>query len=357
MLNESGLKELLARKGETPRIELKLRYVLSGQGKAKVLDEVAKDIIALTNSAGRKTDDYAYLIIGAGDTLKSDGTRKQQDVRQYRYEAALFLNITNARCTPASPNIHYEEVEVDGNCYGIVSIPPSPHMHTLSKDLDTPKGVWRKGSVLIRHGDEVAVASYEEMVVMMREKQPLNATDDMRTEISDVLSRVQSKSMLLSQSVVETLALARRVNHRALAHICAKELAGWDSVDIGDESNYRPTYRLMEVFVGTEPIDLQYVGFGDYSNTLGFLRHSGKFTATKMFMVEPLNHVEAMAPADPGKSIGSNVVNLSAVNPNAKQPERRVYLYFSPFNFESIIEAVRTEITKHLIDLLPDVRA
>jgi len=353
MLNEATLREILAQKDETPRIELKLRYILSGQGKGKALDEVAKDIIALTNTAGRKTGDFAYLIIGAGDTLEPDGTRNREDVRQHSYEATSFLSITNARCSPPIPDIRYEQIEVHGNYYGVVAVPPSPHMHTLTRDLDTPKGVWRKGSVLIRHGDEVAVASYEEMVVLKREKERLNATDDMATEISDLLARVQSKSVPLSQSVVEVLALARRVNHTTLAHICRKELAGWDALDTGDKSVYRPTYRLIEVFVGTEELNMQYIGFGDYSNTIAYLRNSGKFTATKMLMTEPLSELEAKAPPNPGKSIGSNQVKLGAINPNATRPEAKVFLYFSPFTFQNIMQAVRTEITKHLIDLLP----
>lgn len=353
MLNETTLREILAQKDETPRIELKLRYVLSGQGKGKALDEVAKDIIALTNTAGRKTGDFAYLIIGAGDTLEPDGSRNREDVRQHGYAAVSFLSITNARCSPPIPDIRYEQIEVDGNYYGVVAIPPSPHMHTLTRDLDTPKGGWRRGSVLIRHGDEVAVASFDEMLVLKREKERLNATDNMATEISDVLSRVQSKSVPLSQSVVEVLALARRVNQSTLAHICTKELSGWDASDTGDQSAYRPTYRLMEVFVGTEQLNMQYVGFEDYSNTIAFLRHSGKFTATKMLMTEPLSELEAKTPPNPGKSIGTNQTTLGSINPNAARPEVRVYLYFSPFTFENIMQAVRTEITKHLIDLLP----
>ena len=353
MLSEITFRQLLARKNETPRVELKLRYVLSGQGKGKVLDEVAKDIIALTNTAGRKAGDYAYLIIGAGDNLNADGAREKEDVRQYGYEASSFLNIVNARCSPSIPNIHYDEIEIDGNYYGVVTIPPSPHMHTLTKDLDTPKGGWRQGSVLIRHGDEVAVASYEEMVVLKREKEKLNATEDMATEISDLLSRVQSRTIPLSESLADILALARKVNHGTLGHICAKELTGWSSSDAQDDSPYRPTYRLMEVFVGTQPINMQYVGFGVYTNTIDFLRHSGNFTATKMLMSEPLSHLEAKAPPNPNKSIGSLETKLGVVNPNSKRPEQRVYLYFSPFTFENIIQAVRTELTKHLVDLLP----
>jgi hypothetical protein len=353
MLNESMLRAILSQRNETPKIELKLKYVLSGQGKGKALDEIAKDIIALVNTAGRHPDDYAYLIIGAGNNTQTDGKRERADVRQYCYEPSFFLNIANARCSPSIPDIRYDEMEVDGNYYGVLSIPPSPHMHTLTRDLDTPKGAWHKGSVLIRHGDGVAVASYEDMVVMKREKERLIATDDLATEISELISRVQSKSRPLSQSVAEALTLARKVGHSTLAHICAKELSGWDSSDMADDAVYQPTYRLMEVFVGTHQLNMQYVGFGVYSNTIDFLRHSGEFIATKRLMSEPLSQLEAKAPPNPDKSIGSLETTLGALNRDSTQPDQRVYCYFSPFTFENIIQAVRGELTKHLIDLLP----
>jgi hypothetical protein len=43
-------------------------------------------------------------------------------------------------------------------------------VHYLTKDLDTPKGFWRKHSVLTRIGDEVQVASPQEIAKMEREK-------------------------------------------------------------------------------------------------------------------------------------------------------------------------------------------
>jgi hypothetical protein len=178
MLDETRLRELLVLTEELPTVEFKLKYVLSGQGKNKALDELAKDIIALTNTGGRNPGDYAYLVIGAGDTLKSDGTRDHDDVRQCGYDSKMFLTIANARCSPPIPNLSYQQIEIDGRCYGILTIPPSPHMHSLIRGLDTPKGLWRKSSVLIRHRDEVAVASFEEMTIIKREKERLNATDD-----------------------------------------------------------------------------------------------------------------------------------------------------------------------------------
>lgn len=353
MLDKMKLKQLLALAEEMPTVEFKLKYVLSGQGRSKVLDELSKDLIALANTAGRKANEYAYLVIGVGDKLKSDGTRDSEDVRQHHYEARNFLNIANARCNPPIRDIRYDELEIDGTYYGVVSIPPSPHMHSLTRDLDTPKGLWRKGCVLTRHGGEVAVASFEEMITMKREKERVNATDNMAKEISDLLSKVQSKSIALSQCVAEALALARRLKHGTLEHICLKELGGWNAVDTADSSIYRPTYRFIEVFMGLKPLNMQFAGFGNYSNTIEFLRNSGEFTVSKMLMSEPLSHIEATIPPNPNSSIGSLETKLGVVNPKAKRPNTKVYLYFSPFTMANIIEAVRSEVTKHLIDLLP----
>jgi hypothetical protein len=353
MLDKTKLKQLLALLEEMPTVEFKLKYIFSGQGRSKVLDELSKDLIALANTAGRKADEYAYLIVGAGDQLKFDGTRDSEDVRQYHHEARNFLTIANARCNPPIRDVRYDELEIDGTYYGVVSIPPSPHMHSLTRDLDTPKGLWRKGSVLIRHGGEVAVASFEEMVTMKREKERVNATDDMAKQISDLLSRVQSKSVPLSQCVAEALALARRLKHGTLEYICRKELAGWNVTDTADGSNYRPTYRFIEVFMGFNPLNMQYVGFGNYSNTTEFLRNSGEFTVSKMLISEPLSHLEAKVPPNPNSSIGSLETRQGVINPKAKRPDTKVYLYFSPFTMASIIEAVRSEVTRHLIDLLP----
>lgn len=356
VISVDKLRELLSQNDEMPKVEFKLKYVLTGQGNNKIKDEVAKDIIALANTAGRNAGDYAYLIIGAGDELKADGTRDQEDVRQYGYGKKTFLNIVNARCVPRLPDLSYEVIKLDGNYYGVIVIPPSPHMHELIRDLDTPKGIWRKGSTLIRHGDEVAVASFSEMVLMRREKERLHASPEIATRVSDLLSKVQSTSVPLSQCVAEVLALAREVGHSTLQHICLKELRGWEIKDMDENSPYRPTYRLIEVYVGANPINMEFVGFGNASNTIEFLRHAKEFSAAKLLMGEPLSHIEAKAPPNPAKSIGSLQTKLGVVNPKAKKPDTRVYLYFSPFTSMNIIQAVRTELTKYLIELLPEVQ-
>ncbi len=171
MIDQHKLKEFLELKDESPKVEFKLKYELTGQNKSKNLDELAKDLLALTNTAGRAADDFAYLIIGAGDTLKPDGTRDAFDVRSSNFTAEQFLNIVNARCTPPVAEFRYEVIDQGGNFYGVVEIPPSPYIHELTRNLDTPRGSWQLGGVLIRRGSQIGIAGRSEMKQMEREKE------------------------------------------------------------------------------------------------------------------------------------------------------------------------------------------
>lgn len=205
MVERAELKRWLALKDETPRHEFKLKYVLKGQGSSKHQDELAKDVMALANTAGRARDDYAYLIIGAGDKLKADGTRDRDDVRPYRYSRTAILSTVNARCHPPLPDLSYEEVEVDGNHYGVVILPPSPYMHQLSRGLDATSGSWRKGMVPIRRGDEVEPASYEEMTLLNRQRESwarpeASPLEQLEEGLTDPVKQAKVRNLVLGEA-------------------------------------------------------------------------------------------------------------------------------------------------------------
>jgi hypothetical protein len=192
MIEAAELRQWLGEKDETPRREFKLKYVLAGPGNNKHKDELAKDVMSLANTAGRNREDYAHLVIGAGDKLKPDGSRDYDDVRSHGYSRKSILDTVNARCHPALPDLSYSVVEVDSNYYGVIEIPPSPFMHELSRDLDGTSGSWRKGNVPIRRGDEVAPANFQEMTLLRQEKEnwgkpavsPLEQLDEYLTDPS-----------------------------------------------------------------------------------------------------------------------------------------------------------------------------
>jgi predicted HTH transcriptional regulator len=180
MVDRDLLKQLLQME-EGPKLEFKLQYALPGPSGNKIRDEFIKDILALTNTIGQRIDDPAYLIIGAGDELKADGTRDRKDVRSCRYSSQQFRQIVNNACDPRLQEIIYREIELEENFYGVIVLPPSPYIHALTRDLNTPKGTWRKNSIIIRKGDETVLVTREEIKLMEEQKKLL-------THISGVTS-------------------------------------------------------------------------------------------------------------------------------------------------------------------------
>lgn len=205
MADVAQIKSWLAQRDETPRLEFKLKYVFAGPGSAKHKDELAKDILALANTAGRTRTDVAHLLLGAADELKPDGTRDREDVRSSGYSRKTFLDIANARSTPPLSDLSYVEIEVDGNHYGVLEVPPSPYMHELSRDLDATSGSWRKGMVPIRRGDQVAAATFPEMQLLRTEKESWNkptltASEEFEEYLTDPTTQAKTRSLVIKEA-------------------------------------------------------------------------------------------------------------------------------------------------------------
>lgn len=252
MITKEKLQEFLILKDETPRIEFKLKYELSGQNSGKIKDEVAKDILALTNTAGRSSTDTAHLIIGAKDQLKPDGTRDFEDVRSYNYSAEQFLKIVNARCAPGVPHLEFEELEVNGNYYGVIEIPPSPFIHELIRNLDTPKGTWLQGSVVIRRGSEIGIATLSELKLMEREKEKWSGSPAIQVQtplqqleeyISDPRKSIAQNKLIIS----ETRKLHEALNTDEFLRKDADEDFNALNIRIGEYDEI--TNGLVELFV------------------------------------------------------------------------------------------------------------
>lgn len=205
MVDVQKVRSWLAQKDETPRLEFKLKYVLAGPGNSKHKDELAKDIMALANTAGRAQNDEAHLLLGAGDKLKPDGTRDREDVRSSGYSRKTFLDIVNARSVPPVSDLTYTELELDGSHYGVIEVPPSPYMHELSRDLDATSGSWRKGAVPIRRGDEVAPASFQEMQLLRTEKESWNkprftALEEFEEYLTNPAKQAKARSLVIREA-------------------------------------------------------------------------------------------------------------------------------------------------------------
>ncbi|MGH6689705.1 MAG: hypothetical protein ACREF4_03375 [Gammaproteobacteria bacterium] len=100
----------------------------------KTKGEATKDLLALANSSGRTPGDIGRLVLGAGDDddLEADGSRRYCDNRRFGYRQKHFLAFVNRVADPKLQDLRYDEIELDGRWYGVISIPPSPHVHRIT---------------------------------------------------------------------------------------------------------------------------------------------------------------------------------------------------------------------------------
>ncbi|PSB33099.1 NACHT domain-containing protein [Stenomitos frigidus] len=144
----------------------------------KLWGELVKDVIALTNGNVGTAKQTAYLIIGADDKLRADGTPNLQDISGVPKCRDIYDKI-NSYCYPRLPDLNCQTLLLEGKNIFVVSIPPSPYLHKLSKQLKTPKKEFSPHTALIRRGDgeEIYEADPQEQATLQREKACLLSTD------------------------------------------------------------------------------------------------------------------------------------------------------------------------------------
>ncbi len=106
---------------------------------------------------------------------------------------------------------------------------------------------------------------------------------------------------------------------------------------------------------------MDYFGWdGDASRALEYIKaNPTDFIPTKLLFNFPISKVEADLPTDTKGKIASMSGKAKDFFPQAagKTPDIPVYLYSEPTVYRDIISATRTQLTKLLIELLPQVHS
>ena len=180
------VRQLVSQPRETAKVDFKIELYKINQPKPKVSleiqkwsdakekqwGELIKDVLSLANGNVDFASDWGYLIIGAGDNLQQDGTPKLQDIGDTTLNKKQILEKVNSYCYPPLPDLNSDIIELDGKNLLVISIPPSPYLHRLSKQLKTPKKEFSPHTALVRRGDgeRIYEASPEEQDAIEKEK-------------------------------------------------------------------------------------------------------------------------------------------------------------------------------------------
>ncbi|NTW03407.1 MAG: ATP-binding protein, partial [Oscillochloris sp.] len=161
-MNPDQLRSLLS-KPEGATLDFKRKFYLlddpNQQVKEKQRGEFIKDVLALANGNAVTAGETAYLIIGADDHLKADGTRDLFDVVAAIPDQRTLLAYVNSACEPTLDTIVWEPVILDGKRLIVITIPPTPHLHETARQLKTKESIYTEHIVLYRENAQTKVAN------------------------------------------------------------------------------------------------------------------------------------------------------------------------------------------------------
>ena len=166
----SQLKTLLA-DSENPKLEFKSQwYCNTDQLDDKGWGEFLKDLITLANGNSGFVGQTGYLIIGASDEDPRIGQQRgiSNVARNGMLSNLQKLRETTLRklretCSPSPADIDLSFVEVEGKHLLIIEVPHPVDAVKLDRDLNTRGMRFKKGTVLIRVGQDVSVADPAEI--------------------------------------------------------------------------------------------------------------------------------------------------------------------------------------------------
>ncbi|HTL88193.1 MAG TPA: ATP-binding protein [Leptolyngbya sp.] len=196
-MNRDALRQIVWQPEESAKLDFKIEFYKVYEPKPTTQPEIqkwekakeqqwaelVKDIIALANGNFGTATQEGYLVVGAGDKLKADGTPTLRAVETTLLTRKEVLEKVHSYCQPRLLDLKCEMFVVDGVNLLVISIPPSPYLYRLSKQLKTPKKEFSPHTVLIRRhdGEEIYEASPIEQKTIEQEKQAafnLSITDE-----------------------------------------------------------------------------------------------------------------------------------------------------------------------------------
>ncbi len=169
-MEKSKLKSLLSN-SENPKLEFKSKWY----GNTEKLDdkgwgEFLKDIITIANGNSGFTGQPGYLVFGASDEDPQNGSSREifdiskngmlSDLQKLR---DIILRKLRETCSPPLAKIDIDFIELEAKNLLVIEIPSPIDVIKLDRDINTRGMRFKKGTVLIRIGQDVSVADPTEI--------------------------------------------------------------------------------------------------------------------------------------------------------------------------------------------------
>lgn len=167
--------------------------------------------------------------------------------------------------------------------------------------------------------------------------------------LMSLIARVQSRSVPLSVCLVEAIELAKRLGNIEVEAFAMQELIGWYGAP--GVPPY-PPYRVASVFISlTHQHNPGYLGMGGDPRTILHEMEGApeQFTRVRLAFPQPVSSLERDYGSDPSKSLLSFTAHVKDFLPSSEMPDAPVFVYGPGNTLQSILEAIREELTRLLV--------
>ena len=225
---------------------------------------------------------------------------------------------------------------------------------TKRKMLKEERNRWYKHEKLLRKEGIPSARDFTELKASIDELKQTKSVPKDYIQPSDLLSKIQSKTVPISQCIAEAITIAKTNNNKKLESFCYSELTGWDTDLLNKEDENSPHHRNVSVYLSINvPINPHYINFRSPSDVLLFMRnHPDQFIQHEMILPEPVSQIEINASRDTSEILTIAEMRYKDFVSKSENPDMPIYIYYGGGTYTQLLESIRAELTKRLLELM-----
>lgn len=174
-------------------------------------------------------------------------------------------------------------------------------------------------------------------------------------DVTALIEAIHRGDAQLSEHIARALSIAQTRGNPSLFGFCKRQLSGYRGMKRDELEELEIQLRALEIFYSPfAELNLQYMGWsGNTGRLMSHLRSDEKFFPWKMMVFESVAELERKAAdVSPGSVLTINMT-LGDVRPDIEEHDHPVFGYGDPRSYVTILEGIKNELTRRLIDMLP----
>jgi hypothetical protein len=176
------------------------------------------------------------------------------------------------------------------------------------------------------------------------------ATRTAYIDLQRLLVNSQTRGVALAKVVAEVLVAAKEAKIDDLASFCEQEILGWR-----DEKHATPPpYRFAGVFISLNEINLKYYGWGGNAATIfsEIRSNPSEFSPFRILFTQPVAELEALSANGDAKTLLFFRSTIGELGLKSEQPTTPIFVYGPGSTFSTLMERLRAELTRRLIEAI-----